>query len=71
MLVLSRQTGDRIQIGDDIVLTVIKVTPHSVRIGVEAPASIAIVRSELVKTSEEPAPENKLPASKASGTEAG
>lgn len=70
MLVLSRQTGDRIQIGDDIVLTVIKVTPHSVRIGVEAPASIAIVRAELIKASQQPAPENNLPASKASGTEA-
>jgi len=47
MLVLSRRVGERIQIGPDIVVTVARLTGNSVRIAVEAPKSVKIVRSEL------------------------
>ena len=47
MLVLSRKTGDRIQIGPDITLTIVKVTGGTVRIGIDAPPHICIVREEL------------------------
>ncbi|MBS0210806.1 MAG: carbon storage regulator [Planctomycetes bacterium] len=47
MLVLSRRVGERIQIGPDIVVTVARLTGNSVRIAVEAPNSVKIVRSEL------------------------
>lgn len=47
MLVLSRQVGQRILIGDDIAVTVVRIAPGTVRIGVEAPGSVAIVREEI------------------------
>ena len=48
MLVLSRKHGERIQIGDDIVVQVVKIRPHVVRIGIEAPQELNIARSELI-----------------------
>lgn len=47
MLVLSRKTGERILIGDDVAITVVRIGPNSVRIGIEAPKSMNIVREEL------------------------
>lgn len=47
MLVLSRKAGERILIGDDVAVTVVRIGPNSVRIGIEAPRSMNIVREEL------------------------
>ncbi|WP_437186146.1 carbon storage regulator [Planctomicrobium sp. SH668] len=47
MLVLSRKPGERILIGDDIALTVVRIGPNTVRIGIEAPRTMNIVRDEL------------------------
>jgi carbon storage regulator len=47
MLVLTRKPGEKIIIADNIVLTVIAVRGRQVRLGFEAPRSIAIKRSEL------------------------
>jgi len=47
MLVLSRKAGERILIGDDVAITVVRVGPNSVRVGIEAPRSVNIVREEL------------------------
>ena len=47
MLVLTRKVGERIQIGDDIVITVVRINGTSSRLGVEAPAGMVIVRQEL------------------------
>lgn len=47
MLVLSRKAGERILIGDDVAITVVRIGPNSVRIGIEAPRSMNIVREEL------------------------
>ena len=47
MLVLSRKSGERILIGDDVSITVVRIGPNSVRIGIEAPKSMNIVREEL------------------------
>lgn len=49
MLVLSRKIGERILIGDKISVTVVKIGHGGVRIGVEAPAEMAVVREELAK----------------------
>ena len=48
MLVLSRRVGERISIGDGIVLTMVEVDGRQVRLGIEAPADVAILRRELV-----------------------
>lgn len=47
MLVLSRKSQEQIRIGDSIVVTVLAVKGNSVRIGIEAPKAVRIVRSEL------------------------
>ena len=47
MLVLSRKVGERIRIGDGVVVTVVRVTGGGVRLGIEAPAEMPVVREEL------------------------
>lgn len=47
MLVLSRKERERIRLGDSIILTVVQVSGDRVRIGVEAPADVLILREEL------------------------
>ena len=47
MLVLSRKAGERIYIGDDIVVTVIASGSGKVRLGVVAPSHISIDREEV------------------------
>jgi carbon storage regulator (csrA) len=58
MLVLSRNTNERICIGDDIVITVVEVRGDRVRVGIEAPKSVAVHRQEIfdmiVKEQENP-----------------
>ena len=52
MLVLSRKPHERILIGDDIAVTVVRVGPGNVRLGIEAPRDVPIVRDELEKFEE-------------------
>ena len=47
MLVLSRKIGERILIGDDIAVTVVRIGQGGVRIGIEAPDDCEVVREEL------------------------
>ena len=47
MLVLSRKIGERILIGDNIAVTVVRITGNGVRIGIEAPLDMAVIRQEL------------------------
>ncbi len=47
MLVLTRRVGERLRIGTDIELVVLDVRGRDVRIGVTAPASVAIHREEV------------------------
>ena len=49
MLVLSRKTSERILIGDEIAITIVRIGPNSVRVGIEAPKTMSIVRGELAK----------------------
>ena len=48
MLVLSRKVGERIHIGNDIIVTVLSVRGGRVRVGIEAPEGIHIKRQELL-----------------------
>lgn len=47
MLVLTRRPGENIRIGDNIVITVLKIGPGQVKIGVDAPASVVVHREEI------------------------
>jgi carbon storage regulator len=47
MLVLSRRAGERIQIGDQIEVTVVRIGPGVVRIGIEAPTEMTVLRDEV------------------------
>ena len=47
MLVLSRKVGERILIGDGIAVTVVRVGPGVVRLGIEAPNDTPVVREEI------------------------
>ncbi len=47
MLVLSRRERERIRLGDSIVLTVVRVAGDKVRIGIEAPPDVVVLRDEL------------------------
>ena len=61
MLVLSRRESERIKLGDSIVVTVVKVAGDRVRLGIEAPTDVLVLRGELERRPvETPLP---LPAS--------
>ena len=53
MLVLSRKIGERINIGDDIVVEVRRVAGNRVTLAVEAPRSVRILRGELLQPATE------------------
>jgi len=47
MLVLTRKVGERIYIGDGVVVTVVRIQNDKVRLGVEAPRQVAVHREEV------------------------
>ena len=49
MLILTRRVGETVMIGDDIQVAVLGVKGNQVRVGIEAPTAINIVREELLK----------------------
>jgi carbon storage regulator len=50
VLVISRKFGERILVGDNIVITLVRIGHGNCRIGIDAPKDINIVREELVKS---------------------
>lgn len=47
MLVLTRKNSETIRIGKDVVITIIRADCNKVRIGIEAPKEVPVVRGEL------------------------
>jgi carbon storage regulator CsrA len=47
MLVLTRKTKQQIQIGENIVVTILQVRGQTIRVGIEAPRDVRVVRSEI------------------------
>jgi len=58
MLVLSRKTNESIVINDNIVVTVLEVIGNKIRLGIEAPKAVSVLRSEILNKPE------KIPVSK-------
>jgi carbon storage regulator CsrA len=48
MLVLTRKPQERIHIGDNITITLVRIQGNTVRIGIEAPGDVRVVRGEVV-----------------------
>ena len=55
MLVLTRKLMEKLYIGDDVCVTVVRLEGGQVRLGIEAPREVAVVRAELLD-GREPAP---------------
>lgn len=51
MLVLSRKSNQEIMIGDDIQITVLQVKGNTIRLGIQAPSDVRIMRGEIADTS--------------------
>ena len=49
MLVLSRKVGERIQIGDDVVVTITAIKGNRIQLGIDAPHEVSIRRGELLE----------------------
>ncbi len=63
MLVLSRKESQRIRLGDSIVVTIVKISGDKVRVGIDAPTSVLVLRDEL----EAHEPARATPATEATG----
>jgi len=62
MLILTRRPGESIQVGEDIEISVLEIRGNQVRIGINAPAEVLVLRSELV-TTKPTVPDPELPNS--------
>ncbi len=47
MLVLTRKQGEKIRIGDDVVITVVRTKGKAVRLGIQAPSHVPVLRGEI------------------------
>jgi carbon storage regulator len=47
MLVITRKSGERVCLGDDVTVTVLEISGSTVRLGIEAPAEVPIYRHEI------------------------
>ena len=47
MLVLTRKSNEKIRIGDEIVITVLRTKGKAVRLGIEAPSEMRVLRGEI------------------------
>jgi len=47
MLVLTRKTGEKIAIGDDITISIVEIGRGKVRIGIDAPSQVSVLRHEV------------------------
>ena len=59
MLVLTRKLNEQIQIGNDITITVVRVKGNTVRVGIDAPRDVRVIRAELPQSGAgEPVPKS-------------
>ena len=47
MLIITRRAGERIMVGDDVVLEIMEIVGNSVRVGIRAPRSVPVYREEI------------------------
>jgi carbon storage regulator len=61
MLVLTRKLMEKLFIGDDICITVVRIETGQIRLGIEAPREVSVVRAELVPDRHPPGPHSGHP----------
>jgi carbon storage regulator CsrA len=66
MLVLTRKHQEKIRIGNNITITILKTKGKAVRVGIEAPADVPVVRGELTAAAESAIPAESCQADQAS-----
>lgn len=47
MLIITRRPGEKVMVGDDVVVHVMEIVGNSVRVGIEAPRSVPVYREEI------------------------
>jgi carbon storage regulator len=62
MLVLSRKESQRIRLGDSIVITIVKISGDKVRVGIDAPGDVLVLRDELEVHDISQASKDSMPA---------
>jgi carbon storage regulator CsrA len=60
MLVLTRKLQQQIKIGEHVTVTILRVKGQTVRVGIEAPRDVRVVRGELPREGEAPAAESTI-----------
>jgi carbon storage regulator len=61
MLIVTRRPGERVMVGDQVVITVIEVKGSSVRIGIDAPRAVPVYREEIYAAMQQGRGEEKRP----------
>ncbi|GAC1454635.1 MAG: carbon storage regulator CsrA [Steroidobacteraceae bacterium] len=66
MLILTRRVGETVMIGDDVTITVLGVKGNQVRVGINAPKSVAVHREEIYeRIKREQQPDHEQPSADA------
>lgn len=65
MLVLTRKQSETIHIGDDVVIKVIQTGRGSIKIGIDAPAAVRVLRGEVVEEAHQSVTSAPHPATRA------
>jgi carbon storage regulator len=47
MLIITRRAGEKVMVGDDVVIHVMEIVGNTVRVGIEAPRSVPVYREEI------------------------
>ena len=53
MLILTRKSGEGLFIGDDIRITILEIRGKQIRLGIEAPTSVVVLREEIYRRIQE------------------
>ena len=61
MLVLTRKPGEKIHIGANITIIVVNVKGNKIRLGIDAPKEVAVLRAELMEGLDHPSEADECP----------
>ncbi len=65
MLIITRRAGEKLMIGDDVVVEIMEIVGNQVRVGIQAPQSVRVYREEIWRAVQD---ENRAAASDAPAT---